>query len=467
MTLVTADRVLDTTTTIGVGPIAISGYPPYTYQTFSRVMSVNDTCYYCIASHTNNEWEVGLGTYSSANTLARTTVISSSNSNAVVNLSPGVKDIFIVFPGSVVLANIALIPGAAAAATAAAGSATAAAASVTSASAFAAAAAASLASAQALAGNGPYPIFPSTTAALANGVKSTTGIVAGSGGTNGQFDIAFSGGGGTVQAIGRFTVAGGALTSITIISPGYGYTSAPSMSFAASTGLTGASATAVIGANVPVGGYFYTPSSDPSLVSFYSVTTGPTANLLGAIPSANATFSVSIDLALTARGNTQELANQYVRAPLSKLPGSQTLAYHEDLTGWTATGSVTFNSDGTVTIGAGATLSISIDPSDNVFGTNYVYYWVTEVNPIPGIYNLTFVGYYLGSPTASLYQSQIVGPGQYKFSYRNNNGSGGAYFNTTGTITNTGAYAVTIYPLMATLVNSTVPPCLSWPSAAR
>lgn len=84
------------------------------------------------------------------------------------------------------------------------------------------------------------------------GVLSTTSLVGGSGGATGTFSVAFSGGGGSGAAA-SFTVAGGAVTSITITSKGTGYTSAPTMSFAASAGLIGASATAVIG---PPGAYF-------------------------------------------------------------------------------------------------------------------------------------------------------------------------------------------------------------------
>jgi hypothetical protein len=63
-------------------------------------MSVGDTCYYSIAHQTLNEWEVGLGTYSSANTITRTTVYTSSNSNAAVTFSAGTKDVMMVLAAS-------------------------------------------------------------------------------------------------------------------------------------------------------------------------------------------------------------------------------------------------------------------------------------------------------------------------------------------------------------------------------
>ena len=95
MAFVTADRVRDTSTTAGSGSFSVSGTAPTGYRTFSAVLSVNDTFYYSIQHQTLNEWEVGLGTYSSANTFARTTIYSSSNAGSAVTFSAGTKDVFI------------------------------------------------------------------------------------------------------------------------------------------------------------------------------------------------------------------------------------------------------------------------------------------------------------------------------------------------------------------------------------
>lgn len=95
MAFVTADRVRDTSTTAGSGSFSVSGTAPTGYRTFSAVLSVNDTFYYSIQHQTLNEWEVGLGTYSSANTFARTTIYSSSNAGSTVTFSAGTKDVFI------------------------------------------------------------------------------------------------------------------------------------------------------------------------------------------------------------------------------------------------------------------------------------------------------------------------------------------------------------------------------------
>lgn len=95
MAFVTADRIRDTTTSAGTGSITVSGTPPTGYLTFSAVLSVGDTFYYAIQGQGTSEWEVGIGTYSSANVFARTTILSSSNSNTIVTFSAGTKDVFI------------------------------------------------------------------------------------------------------------------------------------------------------------------------------------------------------------------------------------------------------------------------------------------------------------------------------------------------------------------------------------
>ena len=102
-----ADRVKQTATTTGTGNFTLSATPTG-YRAFSSVLSTNDTTYYTIAHQTANEWEVGYGTYSAANTLARTKVISSSNSNNAVNFTAGTKDVFITNPAMGANSNIAI-----------------------------------------------------------------------------------------------------------------------------------------------------------------------------------------------------------------------------------------------------------------------------------------------------------------------------------------------------------------------
>lgn len=100
MPLIQADRVKETTTSTSTGAVTLAGAATG-FQTFSAAIGNGNTCYYTIAGQTGSEWEVGIGTYtSSGNTLARTTVLASSNAGALVNFSAGTKDVFVTYPAS-------------------------------------------------------------------------------------------------------------------------------------------------------------------------------------------------------------------------------------------------------------------------------------------------------------------------------------------------------------------------------
>lgn len=98
MAFILADRVKETTTTTGTGTVTLAGAVAG-FQSFSAVGNGNST-YYCIAGPT--EWEVGIGTYTSAGTtLSRTAVIASSNAGSLVTFSAGNKDVFCTMPSSI------------------------------------------------------------------------------------------------------------------------------------------------------------------------------------------------------------------------------------------------------------------------------------------------------------------------------------------------------------------------------
>jgi hypothetical protein len=97
MALILADRVKENTTTTGTGTIVLGGAQTG-YQSFAVVGNGNTT-YYTIADQTGPTWEVGIGTYYSGNvSLARTTILSSSNAGAVANFTAGTKDVFVTYP---------------------------------------------------------------------------------------------------------------------------------------------------------------------------------------------------------------------------------------------------------------------------------------------------------------------------------------------------------------------------------
>jgi hypothetical protein len=100
MALIVEDSIVETSTTTGTGALTLAG-PVTGFRAFSAVMtSPSDTCYYLIegidgSGNRTGEWETGLGTYSGANTLTRTTPQRSSNSNAAVSFSAGTKRVMI------------------------------------------------------------------------------------------------------------------------------------------------------------------------------------------------------------------------------------------------------------------------------------------------------------------------------------------------------------------------------------
>ena len=97
MALVVRDRVKTTTTTTGTGTLTL-GAAAAGFQAFS-VIGDGNTTYYTITDTVTGDWEVGLGTYtSSGTTLARNTVLDSSNGGSLVNFAAGSKDVFVVYP---------------------------------------------------------------------------------------------------------------------------------------------------------------------------------------------------------------------------------------------------------------------------------------------------------------------------------------------------------------------------------
>ena len=100
MALVLNDRVKETTTTTGTGTFTLAGAVTG-FETFGAGVGNSNTTYYAVTLPGSAEFEVGLGTLNSdSSTLARTTVISSSNSDAAVNFSSGTKTIFCTIPAS-------------------------------------------------------------------------------------------------------------------------------------------------------------------------------------------------------------------------------------------------------------------------------------------------------------------------------------------------------------------------------
>jgi len=99
MAKIVADRVAETTTTTGTSAIALAAAMTG-FRRFNAVCAIGDIFDYTIQSvdgsgNPTGDWETGLGTYSAANTLTRTTIYASSNAGAAVNFAAGTKQVFL------------------------------------------------------------------------------------------------------------------------------------------------------------------------------------------------------------------------------------------------------------------------------------------------------------------------------------------------------------------------------------
>ena len=101
MALLLNDRVKETTTTTGTGTVNLAGAIDG-FETFVAGIGNGNTVYYAIVHQDNAEFEVGLGTVTDASpdTLSRSTIFSSSNSDGLVSFSSGTKDVFCTLPAS-------------------------------------------------------------------------------------------------------------------------------------------------------------------------------------------------------------------------------------------------------------------------------------------------------------------------------------------------------------------------------
>ena len=95
MAEIVRDRIRDTSTTTGLGAIALAGAPPSGFRAFSAVMSNADTATVTIYDRTTYAFETFRATYNSAgNTLTRGTWLDGST-GAHLDLTAGTKDVFI------------------------------------------------------------------------------------------------------------------------------------------------------------------------------------------------------------------------------------------------------------------------------------------------------------------------------------------------------------------------------------
>lgn len=104
MAMQNADRVKETSTTTGTGTYSLAGAVTG-FRTFVAGVGTGNTCWYCATDGT--DWEVGVGTVTDAtpDTLARTTILASSNAGSAVNWGAGTRTIFCTLPATFVPSN--------------------------------------------------------------------------------------------------------------------------------------------------------------------------------------------------------------------------------------------------------------------------------------------------------------------------------------------------------------------------
>lgn len=95
------DRVRDTTTTTGQGPVTLSGTAPASYQSFATAYGLGTPFLYCIVDGVSGLWETGTGWLTASNQMARDTAVfdGSSGPGVLVNFTAGTKDVFVTIAG--------------------------------------------------------------------------------------------------------------------------------------------------------------------------------------------------------------------------------------------------------------------------------------------------------------------------------------------------------------------------------
>jgi hypothetical protein len=94
------DRVKETCTAPGTGTVSLLGAATG-FQSFGAVLSNGDTTLYCIADQSGGNWEVGLGTWSTGNNLARSAgsvLAGSAGAGNLTDFSAGTQNVFLTLP---------------------------------------------------------------------------------------------------------------------------------------------------------------------------------------------------------------------------------------------------------------------------------------------------------------------------------------------------------------------------------
>jgi len=96
-------RVRQTSTTTGTGTYSLDATIPDAYLGFVAEIGDTNTCHVLVTGNASNDWEWGIYTVGDAtpDTIARTTVKRSTNSNAAVNWGAGTRTLSVIWPPDV------------------------------------------------------------------------------------------------------------------------------------------------------------------------------------------------------------------------------------------------------------------------------------------------------------------------------------------------------------------------------
>lgn len=161
---------------------------------------------------------------------------------------------------------------------------------------------------------GAYPNSASANVPRGLTQASVGAITPGSGGTNGTFALGWSGGNFAVNPSGMFTVSGGALTTVTIMGPGLyigASPTAPTPSFTASSGLSGAAVTLMVQFLVASGQGYWVQSADGSELDRYTNVGGvaTAASGVGPVPLNGGAALVAINGVIDGFGRKNLIAD--------------------------------------------------------------------------------------------------------------------------------------------------------------
>lgn len=281
----------------------------------------------------------------------------------------------------------------------------------------------------------------------ATGVGAVTG---GSGGTDGTYNLAFTGGNFDIAPTGTFTVSGGAVTAIQITGGGLyigNAISAPTLDFSAATGLTGAAASLTTGFVIPSGGSYLVARTGENVLTLYfneggvATISDPLVTVIKTIEFADEAAAIagtSDDTSLTPKSGKAAIDNAVnPSSSMNRWSDAFFRALRDANT--SDVGANFLNLDGKVKVASSASDGLTWDDDSSPFGNPAVvssaiadfYHYFDDglfqvgegiaakiglIVPTGSTYTVDFFirNGYAGTVLASLAEATVVGTGEYQ-----------------------------------------------------